>query len=71
MQKAVQNYTLLLASFLTIVVFASYGKKKEGNTEEPAAVESVAKIPQVIKAIDLDKPFTLAGGRVPMVNPVV
>ncbi len=71
MQKAVQNYTLLLASFLTIVVFASYGKKKEGNTEEPAAVESVAKIPQVIKAIDLDKPFTLAGERVPMENPDV
>lgn len=71
MQKAVQNYTLLLASFLTIVVFASYGKKKEGNTEEPAIVESVAKIPQVIKAIDLDKPFTLAGERVPMENPDV
>jgi hypothetical protein len=71
MQKAVQNYTLLLASFLTIVVFASYGKKKEGNTEEPATVESVAKIPQVIKAIDLDKPFTLAGERVPMENPDV
>lgn len=71
MQKAVQNYTLLLASFLTIVVFASYGKKKEGNTEEPATVESVAKIPQVIKAIDLDKPFMLAGERVPMENPDV
>lgn len=71
MQKAVQNYTLLLASFLTIVVFASYGKKKEGNTEETAVVESVAKIPQVIKAIDLDKPFTLAGERVPMENPDV
>ncbi|MEZ5041737.1 MAG: transglycosylase SLT domain-containing protein [Saprospiraceae bacterium] len=72
MQKALQNYTLLLASFLTIVVFASYGNKKEDqSTTAIAATTESAKIPQVIRAMDLDKKFSLAGEQVPMENPDV
>lgn len=72
MQKALQNYTLLLAAFLTVVVFASYGKKKDGKTEEATvAAAPMAKIPQVIKPIELDQTFSLAGERVPIENPDV
>lgn len=71
MQKALQNYTLLLASFLTIVVFVSYGKKKEAKTEEAVVNSPMAKIPQVIKPIDLDQTFDLAGEKVPIENPDV
>lgn len=72
MQKALQNYTLLLASFLTIVVFASYGKKKEDKTEASETTTlPLAKIPQVIKPIELDQTFNLAGERVPIENPDV
>jgi len=64
MQKAVQYYTLALASFLTITFFASY---YSGTTKEPdQPVED--KLPQVIQPVSLDQSFDFAGEALPMDN---
>ncbi|MCO6488204.1 MAG: lytic transglycosylase domain-containing protein [Phaeodactylibacter sp.] len=65
--KALQYYTLALAAFLTIAIFASYS----GQPGEEAATNNSPEsnnIPQVIKAVDLSKPFDFAGERLPMDN---
>jgi hypothetical protein len=64
MQKAVQYYTLALASFLTITFFASY---YSGTTEKPEhPLED--KLPQVIQPVSLDQSFDFAGEALPMDN---
>ena len=64
MQKAVQYYTLALASFLTITFFASY---YSGTTEKPEQpLED--KLPQVIQPVSLDQSFDFAGEALPMDN---
>lgn len=65
MQKAVQFYTLVLASFLTILFFASY---YSGTSEQPAAETAEDKLPQVIQPVNLDQPFDFAGEALPMDN---
>lgn len=64
MQKAVQYYILALASFLTIIFFASYYSGTEEQPEKP--VED--KLPQVIQSVSLDKPFDFADEALPMNN---
>ncbi|MBK7872016.1 MAG: lytic transglycosylase domain-containing protein [Saprospiraceae bacterium] len=68
MQKAVQIYTLILASFLTIIFFASYysvnGSQKDANAEN----EKSNSLPQDIRPVDLDRPFDFAGEQLPMNN---
>jgi membrane-bound lytic murein transglycosylase D len=65
MNKGLQLYTLLLAGFLSIVFFASYGKK---DAPEVSADNQARNIPQLVTAIDLDRPFDFAGEAVPMKN---
>ena len=63
--KALNYYTLAMAAFLTIAIFASYSGKLG---EEPNKSGKDTSIPQVIKAVDLNKPFDFAGERLPMDN---
>ena len=65
MHKALHYYTLAMAAFLTIAIFASYSGKPG---EEPEKAEKEDSIPQVIKAVDLAKPFDFAGEPLPMDN---
>jgi len=60
MQKKLTAYTLVLAAFLTVAVFASYSVKDE------AATDSI--LPQIVKPVNLNKPFDFAGEPVPMDN---
>ncbi len=64
MRRAFHLYTLALAAILTIAFFSS--NFYAGETEEVTAGDD--KLPQVIRAIDLDRPFSFAGERVPMEN---
>ncbi len=65
MSKSISIYTFLLAAFMTFVLFTSYTKgdkqqnKREGTTEP---------LPQIVKAIDLNKSFDFAGEPLPMEN---
>ncbi len=60
MQKKLTTYTLVLAAFLTVAAFASYSEKSEA---EPDNI-----LPQIVKPVDLNKPFDFAGEPVPMDN---
>ena len=66
MNKALHYYTLAMAAFLTIAIFASYS----GNLgeEQTKSSEENGNIPQIIKAVDLSKPFDFAGEQLPMDN---
>ena len=66
MNKALHYYTLAMAAFLTIAIFASYSGKL-GEEPEKSGVDN-NNIPQVIKAVDLSKPFDFAGEPLPMDN---
>lgn len=67
MQKALQHYTLILASFLTIVFFASYYSiPTESAGFQGKAGGSI--VPQVIKPVNLDRPFDFAEEALPMDN---
>ncbi len=65
MHKALHYYTLAMSAFLTIAVFASYSGE-QGEERETSRQEN--SIPQVIKAVDLSKPFDFAGEKLPMDN---
>ncbi len=67
MKKVLQNYTLLLASFLTIIFFASYYSMPKEPTKAAFATENGI-LPQVIKPVDLNRPFDFAEEAVPMEN---
>ncbi|MCB0571876.1 MAG: transglycosylase SLT domain-containing protein [Phaeodactylibacter sp.] len=64
MFKALHYYTLALAAFLSIALFASYSGK--GGPEKQD--EKTSGIPQVIKPVDLNRPFDFAGEPLPMDN---
>ena len=66
MNKALHYYTLAMAAFLTIAIFASYS----GNLgeEQTKSSEENGNIPQIIKAVDLSKPFDFAGEQLPLDN---
>lgn len=67
MEKALQWFTLALASFLTVIVFTNYSG--ESNKEETSSTNySNTKLPQVIHPVNLDKTFDFAGEIVPMEN---
>lgn len=61
---------MALAAFLTVAIFVSYaGKDKKEPAVPVAANDDDSKtLPQVIEAIDLNRPFTFAGEPVPMDN---
>ncbi len=68
MQKALQVYTLLLASFLTIIFFASYYSDAAVKETPHTTLGENTALAQVIKPIDLDRPFDFAGEALPMDN---
>jgi len=66
MNKPLSYYTIALAAVLAAAIFASY-------SDQPAEAEGTlyapkGNLPQVIKPVDLDKPFSFAGERLPMDN---
>ncbi len=67
MSKAIQVYTAILAAILTIAIFTSYANRDEEKTEATVTTDE-KNLPQVIEAIDLDRPFSFAGETVPMEN---
>ncbi|MEZ4983344.1 MAG: transglycosylase SLT domain-containing protein [Saprospiraceae bacterium] len=67
MNKVVQVYSVLITSFLVLVIFSSYSgpqSEKEKQTEEPESYN----LSQVIESIRLDKDFDFAGEALPMEN---
>lgn len=67
MKKVLQNYSLLLASFLTIIFFASYYSQPLQSTDnQENGADAV--LPQVIKPVNLNRPFDFAEEAVPMDN---
>ncbi|MFN7116182.1 MAG: lytic transglycosylase domain-containing protein [Saprospiraceae bacterium] len=67
MHKLLQHYTLVLASFLTIVFFASYYSQPTENVDSQSK-EDNSILPQVIKPVNLNRPFDFAGETLPMNN---
>ena len=64
MRYPLNYYVLTMAGFLSLAVFASYAQKKtapDGQSED-------INLPQIIKAVDLDKPYDFAGEALPMDN---
>ncbi|NBC08346.1 MAG: lytic transglycosylase domain-containing protein, partial [Bacteroidetes bacterium] len=58
MNKPLSYYTIALAAVLTAAIFASYSDQPA----EQISLDNTA-IPQVIKPVDLDRPFDFAGER--------
>jgi membrane-bound lytic murein transglycosylase D len=65
MSKALHYYTLALAAFFTIAIFASYSRQ---DGETGSGQQANNSIPQVIKPVDLNRPFDFAGEALPMDN---
>ena len=69
MQKKLQLFTLILAAFVMIAIFTSNRQKATDGQSEPAAFTAIDEnIPQVVKSVDLDRPFDFAGEALPMDN---
>lgn len=73
MQKSLATYTLILAAFLTIAVFASSTNKEDTSTsaQKLSGNDTIAPhhdLPQVIKSVNLNKDFSFAGEAFPMDN---
>jgi len=70
MQKSVSIYTMALAVLMTFALYTSFTSDKEGTkkTSTTTSAEGIEMLPQVIKAIDLNKDFNFAGESLPMGN---
>ena len=69
MQKSLASYTLILAAFVTLAVFASSTQKEnESSNLSSNSSSEMSDISQVIKAVNLDKDFSFAGEAFPMNN---
>ncbi len=70
MQKSLATYTLILAAFLTIAVFASSTKSDASESSSKSSSSSTTQndIPQIVKPVNLDKAFSFAGESFPMDN---
>lgn len=65
MSKSISIYTCLLAAFMTFILFSSYTKGDEQQSKKESTGEP---LPQIVKAIDLNKSFDFAGEPLPMEN---
>ncbi len=63
MNRAINIYTLVLAAIMTVAFFSS----NLGNEDEVTPSED-SDLPQVIRPVKLDKPFSFAGEALPMDN---
>jgi len=70
MQKSLASYTLILAAFVTLAVFASYTQKETDTTNSSTSSSSseMSDISQIIKPVNLNKDFSFAGEAFPMDN---
>ena len=67
--KPVHSYSLIIAAFLTILFFTNYSSKKNlASYANGSGQESAYNLPQIIKPVNLDRPFNFAGEQVPMDN---
>ena len=68
MQKSIIGYTLILAGFFTFAIFSSSTSNKEegGNSSIEETVSN--ELPQIIKSVNLDKPFSFAEENFPIEN---
>ena len=66
--KTLYNYILILAGFLTIALFTSYGEKKNTPDNQPNIEVSADHLPQTIHGVSLKQPFNFAGEGMPMTN---
>jgi len=67
MRKHLNIYTLSLAVFLTAVLFVSLIERAVNMSVDDSESKRIL-LPQVIKSIDLNRPFDLAGESLPMEN---
>lgn len=69
MQKRLRFFTLVLAAFALVAIFASNRREaaeRQAALSSPMSTEE--KIPQIVKSVDLDRPFDFAGEALPMDN---
>jgi len=64
--KSITYYTLALAIFFTFVLFSSYTEQDENS--RIVSTEQGNQLPQIIRPVDLNKPFDFAGEPIPMDN---
>lgn len=64
MHNRVHIYTLILSAVVTVALFASYSRQDPASTH----AKTTRQLPQIVRSADLNKPFDLAGERVPMDN---
>lgn len=67
MQKTVQIYSIAVSTFLTFALFASLREKHDSGLVHTTHTERLI-LPQVIKAIDLNRGFDFSGEQLPMDN---
>ncbi len=71
MNKYIPVYTITLAAFFTFALFTSYTSDKGNSTPQNnnnTNTTPAHTLPQIIKAVDLNKGFSFAGEDVPMDN---
>lgn len=66
MNKKIRLYSLVITAFALIAIFTS--NSYDSSSQEEASAVNVGDLPQQIRPVDLDRPFDLAGERVPMDN---
>lgn len=68
MGKPAAIYSLSVIAFVTLALFVSLRDKAPNAEEKSALAENKISLPQVIKAIDLNRDFDFAGEILPMEN---
>ena len=66
MLRSISAYVIIIAAFLTLTLFSS--STDEQGVEQIKKVDDSAVLPQTIKSIPIEKPFTFAGEKVPIDN---
>lgn len=67
MSKNIQLYTIILAGFLTLAIFASNANDSIPAVKNNTTIKQDG-LPQIVKSADLDRPFDFAGEPLPMDN---
>jgi len=69
MWKSISVYAILIIACLSFAIFSSYTGNNASTTKEDKVSENTNNsLPQIVKAITLDKAFTFAGENVPTSN---
>jgi len=70
MPKNIQYYTILLAAFFTVAIFASNTDNSDNPSQNNSNSDKITNdsLSQIIHSADLDKPYNFAGEALPMDN---